>query len=251
MGELVADDPVQVEVRGPRLGHASACSTTRCCMAADVLLYQADRVPVGEDQRQHLELMRDSRCASTTASARPSRCPRPRSRRPPPGSATCRSPSASHVDHAVERRGQDPGARPARRDHAQVQARRHRLGLRDRGPRRQARRLEPARHPRRGHRAADWPSSRPATTARATARSRATSPRPSSSTCGRSRSATPSCAPTAARSSRRWRGAPSGPRRSPCRSWPRSRNGSGWCRDPSSSRSSPGTRSSRRRRPSG
>jgi tryptophanyl-tRNA synthetase len=27
--------------------------------AADVLLYQADRVPVGEDQRQHLELMRD------------------------------------------------------------------------------------------------------------------------------------------------------------------------------------------------
>jgi tryptophanyl-tRNA synthetase len=28
-------------------------------MAADVLLYQTDRVPVGEDQRQHLELMRD------------------------------------------------------------------------------------------------------------------------------------------------------------------------------------------------
>jgi tryptophanyl-tRNA synthetase len=28
-------------------------------MAADVLLYQADRVPVGEDQRQHLELTRD------------------------------------------------------------------------------------------------------------------------------------------------------------------------------------------------
>ncbi len=28
-------------------------------MAADILLYQADRVPVGEDQRQHLELSRD------------------------------------------------------------------------------------------------------------------------------------------------------------------------------------------------
>ena len=28
-------------------------------MAADILLYQADRVPVGEDQRQHLELARD------------------------------------------------------------------------------------------------------------------------------------------------------------------------------------------------
>lgn len=28
-------------------------------MAADILIYQADRVPVGEDQRQHLELTRD------------------------------------------------------------------------------------------------------------------------------------------------------------------------------------------------
>ncbi|NNF47445.1 MAG: tryptophan--tRNA ligase, partial [Desulfofustis sp.] len=28
-------------------------------MAADILLYQAERVPVGEDQRQHLELSRD------------------------------------------------------------------------------------------------------------------------------------------------------------------------------------------------
>jgi tryptophanyl-tRNA synthetase len=28
-------------------------------MAADILLYQTDQVPVGEDQRQHLELTRD------------------------------------------------------------------------------------------------------------------------------------------------------------------------------------------------
>ena len=28
-------------------------------MAADILLYQADQVPVGEDQRQHIELTRD------------------------------------------------------------------------------------------------------------------------------------------------------------------------------------------------
>ena len=27
--------------------------------AADILVYQADQVPVGEDQRQHLELTRD------------------------------------------------------------------------------------------------------------------------------------------------------------------------------------------------
>ncbi len=28
-------------------------------MAADILLYQTDLVPVGEDQRQHLEITRD------------------------------------------------------------------------------------------------------------------------------------------------------------------------------------------------
>lgn len=33
--------------------------TYPCLMAADILLYQADLVPIGEDQRQHLELTRD------------------------------------------------------------------------------------------------------------------------------------------------------------------------------------------------
>ncbi len=33
--------------------------TYPCLMAADILLYNADLVPVGEDQRQHLELTRD------------------------------------------------------------------------------------------------------------------------------------------------------------------------------------------------
>jgi tryptophanyl-tRNA synthetase len=33
--------------------------TYPCLQAADILLYQADTVPVGEDQRQHLELARD------------------------------------------------------------------------------------------------------------------------------------------------------------------------------------------------
>ena len=67
-----------------RRGHApSGCSPTRCCMAADILLYDADQVPVGEDQRQHLELTRDlaqrfnhrygedlRRCPSRTSSRR-------------------------------------------------------------------------------------------------------------------------------------------------------------------------------------
>ena len=34
-------------------------STTPVLMAADILLYDADKVPVGEDQKQHLELTRD------------------------------------------------------------------------------------------------------------------------------------------------------------------------------------------------
>jgi tryptophanyl-tRNA synthetase len=33
--------------------------TYPCLMAADILLYNTDRVPVGDDQRQHLELARD------------------------------------------------------------------------------------------------------------------------------------------------------------------------------------------------
>ena len=45
--------------------------------AADILLYQADQVPVGEDQRQHLELTGTWPSGSTTGSARRS-CSRSR-----------------------------------------------------------------------------------------------------------------------------------------------------------------------------
>jgi tryptophanyl-tRNA synthetase len=38
---------------------AAALFTYPALMAADILLYEADRVPVGADQRQHLELARD------------------------------------------------------------------------------------------------------------------------------------------------------------------------------------------------
>ena len=40
-------------------GVTVALFTYPVLMAADILLYQAERVPVGEDQRQHLELTRD------------------------------------------------------------------------------------------------------------------------------------------------------------------------------------------------
>ena len=44
--------------------------------AADILLYDTDEVPVGDDQRQHIEITRDIAIPSTTASATPSCSPR-------------------------------------------------------------------------------------------------------------------------------------------------------------------------------
>ena len=64
-------------------------------MASDVLAYQAEEVPVGDDQRQHVELMRDIAHASTPASARAPRCVVPQHRIPgsAPASWTCSIPS--------------------------------------------------------------------------------------------------------------------------------------------------------------
>ena len=45
--------------KGGTEGASVGLFTYPVLMAADILLYQADRVPVGEDQRQHLELTRD------------------------------------------------------------------------------------------------------------------------------------------------------------------------------------------------
>ena len=48
-------------------------------MAADILLYDADLVPVGQDQKQHLEMTRDiaarfNHAYGATCSSCPSRC---------------------------------------------------------------------------------------------------------------------------------------------------------------------------------
>ena len=55
------DDPVQGQVgqAGRATAPRSGLFTYPVLQAADILLYQADAVPVGEDQRQHLELTRD------------------------------------------------------------------------------------------------------------------------------------------------------------------------------------------------
>ncbi len=49
-------------------------------MAADILLYQSNVVPVGRDQKQHVEVTRDIAINSTTSSARFSRFRSPRFR---------------------------------------------------------------------------------------------------------------------------------------------------------------------------
>ena len=60
VGELRRACPVQGQGRGRRRGRLPAgYFNYPVLQAADILIYQADRVPVGEDQRQHLELTRD------------------------------------------------------------------------------------------------------------------------------------------------------------------------------------------------
>jgi len=52
---------IQYKEKSKKLGKevCTGLLTYPVLMAADILLYQADLVPVGEDQRQHLELTRD------------------------------------------------------------------------------------------------------------------------------------------------------------------------------------------------
>lgn len=52
---------IQFKEKSRRAGESvgSGLLTYPVLMAADILLYQADLVPVGEDQRQHIELARD------------------------------------------------------------------------------------------------------------------------------------------------------------------------------------------------
>ncbi|MHA6751648.1 tryptophan--tRNA ligase [Dermacoccus nishinomiyaensis] len=50
---------IQFKQKGHRPGTRASLFTYPCLMAADILLYGADRVPVGGDQSQHVELARD------------------------------------------------------------------------------------------------------------------------------------------------------------------------------------------------
>jgi tryptophanyl-tRNA synthetase len=50
---------IQFKEKGARPGTRASLFTYPCLMAADILLYQAHKVPVGGDQSQHVELARD------------------------------------------------------------------------------------------------------------------------------------------------------------------------------------------------
>jgi tryptophanyl-tRNA synthetase len=71
-------------------GASIALFTYPVLQAADVLLYQATHVPVGDDQKQHLELARDiAQKFNTDYGLNCSPCPTRSSRPLPPGSCPC------------------------------------------------------------------------------------------------------------------------------------------------------------------
>ena len=101
-------------------------------MAGDILLYQADIVPIGDDQRQHLELARDVAERFNTRFGETFIVPRgrlPRGRRPDHGPAGA---DAEDVDDGRHAAGHDRAARRARRGPQEVPLRRDRLGPRGR-----------------------------------------------------------------------------------------------------------------------
>ena len=184
--------------------------------AADVLAYKADEVPVGEDQRQHVELMREiARRFNERFGDDPGRA-----RAPDPGGRRAdHGPPGADQQDVDDRRHARQGTVLVLDDPKTV-TKKIKSAVTDSGS--EVKRGEGkegianlieilavvAGHARGGDRDA---SSR----ARATATSRAPSPRRSSSSWRRCASATRSCAPTRPRSRRRSRPAPRRPARSP------------------------------------
>ena len=180
-------------------------------MAADVLAYRAHEVPVGEDQREHIELMRDV--------ARALQRPLRRAARRARGAVSRRSARGSSTSRSRRGRCRPPAAREQGTVYVmdepdvvrkEVQARADRLRARDRPRAGQAGRHQPDRHPRRGAGRRRRRRSSATSTAAATATSRPRSATRWRSGSRRCASATRSCAATR-RSSRR--SSPRAPRR--------------------------------------
>ena len=199
-------------------------------MAADILLYQADAVPVGEDQKQHVELTRDVAERFNNAFGKAFVVPEPIIRE---GGARVMG-----LDDPTKKMSKSAGSENsyiAVMDPPDVIRRKIRRAVTDSGtevrggpdkpaltnlldiysaPRRRARRRR----------------SSGATRARATPTSRPTSARSSSRRSRPSRRASGSSRRTRATRSRCSRRAPSAPRPSPGARSPRCASASGWCR---------------------
>ena len=164
--------------------------------AADILLYDADRVPVGDDQRQHLELTRDIAVRFNHRYGETFVVPEAvHPRRSAPGSWTSRTRRSKMSKSADSPQGTvlvlDPPEVIERKFKRAVTDADTEVALR---PGRQAGRVQPAVDPGRRHRPHAAGRGRRLHPVRR--RSRPTPPRPSSSCCGRCRSATGSWRPT-------------------------------------------------------
>ena len=163
---------------------SAALFTYPVLMAGDILLYQTDLVPIGDDQRQHLELARDVaerfnyRFGETFTRAR-GRVPR--DRRPDHGPAGADEQDVH--DLAAATQGAVCMRRPAGRDPEEVQDRRDRLRARRcrYDPTEKPGVVEPDRDHDRRHRRADRRDRAAVRRRRATAASRRPSARRSSS----------------------------------------------------------------------
>ena len=172
-------------------------STTPCCMAADVLAYRANEVPVGDDQRQHVELMRDiaerfnARFGDVLAVPERRYPGGRRADHGPPGPdlARCRPPTAPSRARSTSSTSPTSSRRRSRRavtdSGSEVRRGEGKEGI-----------GEPDRDPRRRHAAARRRRSRASSPTPATATSSRRSRRRSSTTWRRCASATPSSAPT-------------------------------------------------------
>ena len=122
-------------------------------MAADVLAYDTERVPVGDDQRQHLELARDiairfnHRCGDTLVV--------PEASIPPVGARVM---DLQHPTNKMSKSADSPQGTIRLLDDPKAITKRIKTAVTDSDnevrydPVDQARRVEPARDPRRGHR---------------------------------------------------------------------------------------------------
>ena len=118
--------------------------------AADVLAYRAHEVPVGEDQREHLELMRDvARRFNSRFGEDCSSCPSSASPRSARGSWTCRTRRGRCRRRAARPRARSTCSTSPKAIEKKIKRAVTDSGTRDRPRARQAGRLEPDRHPRR------------------------------------------------------------------------------------------------------